>query len=183
MPAFEWVKARAGCSVAQMFQQLRLEVDSDIKTRLALRPAERHYVEGRSIAPITDGQPRIANQARISIRWERLSVSSFPYRHPILYALLLELRSSYHRIRLAWQRGGTREIQMGPTWQRLLSGHLIPNKQTQGRIEDMRRWLSSREWSSPEEWDVFLKGWDAGWVFRDRLDTEASSEDAARQRT
>ena len=43
MPNFEWVKARAACSVEQMFELLKLEVQNDIAIRLELRPEERYY--------------------------------------------------------------------------------------------------------------------------------------------
>jgi len=43
MAEFEWVKARSACSVAQMFVQLKLEVEHDVKTRNELRPAQSYY--------------------------------------------------------------------------------------------------------------------------------------------
>ncbi len=71
-----------------------------------------------SILPIADGPFHSEDQKKISSLWERLSVSKCPYRYPRWYALLLELRSSYHRIQLAWKRGDIRQLQTGG-WPRL----------------------------------------------------------------
>jgi hypothetical protein len=48
---------------------------------------------------------------------ERLSVSKFPFRHPVLYGLFLELRSFAHRIRSLVKRGGTRPLEIGSVYQ------------------------------------------------------------------
>jgi len=67
---------------------------------------------------------------------ERLSVSKFPFRHPVLHGLLLELRSFRHRIQRLWQQGGTRFLETGPVYQQKgpLS-HLVLNRQTQLRTQ------------------------------------------------
>lgn len=52
MPDFEWVKARAACSVEHMFTQLRLEIEQDVKTRNELRPENPYY--GFKIASTKD---------------------------------------------------------------------------------------------------------------------------------
>jgi hypothetical protein len=41
-------------------------------------------------------------------------------------------------------------------------GHLIQNKRIQARIQDMQQVLSLYPWLSPEDWNLFLLGWDAG---------------------
>jgi hypothetical protein len=38
-----WVKVRGECSAVQMFEKLKLDIENDIKTRLAIRPDERYY--------------------------------------------------------------------------------------------------------------------------------------------
>ena len=43
MSDFEWVKARAACSVEEMFKKLQLEIEQDVKTRNELRPEHPHY--------------------------------------------------------------------------------------------------------------------------------------------
>jgi hypothetical protein len=64
---------------------------------------------------------------------------------------------------------------MGPVWQKEPHGCLTRHKRTQGRIQDMQQLLSSQEWLSPEDWGLYLKGWDEGWEYRDHLDTAASN--------
>jgi hypothetical protein len=43
MPNLDWVKYRAACSAAQMFEKLKLEIESDVKTRNDLRPQGTFY--------------------------------------------------------------------------------------------------------------------------------------------
>ena len=109
-----------------------------------------------------DGRSHIRTPKQTSNLWERLSVSRFPFRFPLLYGSLLESRSFYHRIRCLSRRGDISRSQMGPLWETSVLGHLILNKRTQARIQDMQRMLSSEPWRSPEEWDLYLMGWDAG---------------------
>src|SRR2546421_8461538 len=40
---FDWVKERAACSAAQMFEKLKLEIDRDVKTRIAIQSEPRYY--------------------------------------------------------------------------------------------------------------------------------------------
>jgi hypothetical protein len=40
---FDWVTARSSCSLANVFKTLRLQVEEDVKTRNALRPANSPY--------------------------------------------------------------------------------------------------------------------------------------------
>jgi hypothetical protein len=40
----DWVKARAECSLAKVFQQIRLGVEGDVKSRNAQRPSIPSYV-------------------------------------------------------------------------------------------------------------------------------------------
>jgi hypothetical protein len=42
-PKFDWVKERSSCSLPNVFKILRLQVEDDIKTRNALRPANSPY--------------------------------------------------------------------------------------------------------------------------------------------
>jgi len=43
MPNFDWVTARASCSVVQVFEKLRLEVQADIEIRNTLRGDNSEY--------------------------------------------------------------------------------------------------------------------------------------------
>jgi hypothetical protein len=99
---------------------------------------------------------------RRSNLWAKLSASKFPYRFRVLYGWILECRSFYHRIRLAAKRGDVCQPQMGHRWETSALGHLIPNRRTQARIQDMQQALSLHPWMSPEDWHIFLIGWDAG---------------------
>jgi len=58
-------------------------------------------------------QPRTKLCPKSASLLERLSVSKFPFRHPVLYGLFLELRSVAHRIRSLMKRGGTRPLEIG----------------------------------------------------------------------
>jgi hypothetical protein len=50
MSDFEWVKARAACSVVQMFERLKLEIQQDIKDRNDLRPENERYYGFKFVA-------------------------------------------------------------------------------------------------------------------------------------
>ena len=101
--------------------------------------------------------------ARTSSLWESLFLSTFAYRFRLLYGLLLECRSLYHRIRLLRLRNGICQPRMGREFQRDTSGHLILNKRTQAHTRDMQLIRERYPWLSPEGWNLFLIGWDAGW--------------------
>jgi hypothetical protein len=124
----------------------------------------RVYVPSRKLHP-----------EKVPNLWERLSRSKFPYRLPRFYGLILELRSSFHRIRLVWQRGEVRPLQMGPVWERVSPALLIANKRTRARTQGIQQLLSSLPWLSPEDGYLFLLGWDAGLEFGERPGTSTSS--------
>ena len=42
-PKFDWVTERSSCSLPKVFRDLRLQVEADVKTRNALRPANSPY--------------------------------------------------------------------------------------------------------------------------------------------
>lgn len=113
----------------------------------------------------------------VSNLWERLSASKFPWRHPIVYGSLLELRSFYHRIRLLLQRGDIRYLQMGPLYEQVSLGHLVQNIRTQSRTQDMQTLHDDLPWLSPEDCHLFLLGWDAGERYRGSADTAKSRSD------
>src|SRR5260370_41612434 len=76
--------------------------------------------------------PRTGQSQKNASLLERLSVSKFPFRHPVLHGLLLELRSFRHRIQLLWQRRGTRLLEIGLVYQQTCHPlHLVLNRQTQ----------------------------------------------------
>lgn len=121
--------------------------------------------------------PRHSGQSqRISSFWERLPHSTFPYRHPVLHGLLLELRSFYHRIQLVWQRGGTRALQIGSVFQSLDGEpYLALNRRTQARSQDIQQLLSDFPWVSSEDCHLFLAGWEAGQEYSESSDTAESN--------
>jgi hypothetical protein len=43
MSKFDWVTARSACSLPRVFKELMLQVEEDVKTRNALRPANSPY--------------------------------------------------------------------------------------------------------------------------------------------
>ena len=43
MSKFDWVTARSACSLPKVFKELMLQVEEDVKTRNALRPANSPY--------------------------------------------------------------------------------------------------------------------------------------------
>lgn len=94
--------------------------------------------------------------------WGRFSLSKLPYRFPVLYGLLLEFRSLHGRIQLLKQRGDICQPQMGFVWEKSALGHLTPNRRTQARTRDTQQTLSLYPWMSPEDWNLFLIGWDMG---------------------
>jgi hypothetical protein len=42
-PKFDWVTARSRCSLPNIFRELRLQIEEDVKTRNALRPNNSPY--------------------------------------------------------------------------------------------------------------------------------------------
>jgi hypothetical protein len=70
---------------------------------------------------------RVPSQKTASLL-ERLSVSKFPWRYPVLYGLIFELRTFYHRIRLLWIRGHIRPLEIGLTFQEASPGYLVRNR-------------------------------------------------------
>ena len=42
-PKFDWVTERSACSLPKVFQELRLQVEEDVKTRNGLRPPNSPY--------------------------------------------------------------------------------------------------------------------------------------------
>jgi hypothetical protein len=111
--------------------------------------------------------------------WERLSASKFPYRFPKLYGLVLEYRSLCGRILLLGKRGDVCQPRMGPIWETSELGHLTPNMRTQVRIRDMQQTLSLYPWMSPEDWNLFLLGWDAGSEYSARAGRSDTQEHSA----
>ncbi len=109
---------------------------------------------------------------------ERLSVSRFPFRHPVLHGLLLELRSFRHRIRLLWQLGGTRLLETGSVYQQTSHPlYLVLNRQTRLRTLGIQHLLAEQPWVSGEDCRLFLMGWNKGWESSEASDMANSSED------
>jgi|ERR1035441_9656683 hypothetical protein len=121
--------------------------------------------------------PRTERCRRIASLLERLSTSRFPFRHPVLHGLILELCSFAHRTRLLWKRGDTRSVEMGSVWELDAQQHLVPNRRTQARNADIQKLFSEYPWCSPEDWHVFLLGWDAGSEWRKNYDTAETGDD------
>jgi hypothetical protein len=95
--------------------------------------------------------------------------AQFPWRYPRLYRLGLELRSLAHRIRPLCKRGGAFLPDAGPVWDSDGHGFLVPNKRTQARIEYIQTQQKCQPWLSPLDWDLLMRGWDAGDKWADRI--------------
>lgn len=125
-----------------------------------------------------DGRSRISPHPKKASLLEWLSVSKFPYRHPVLYGLLFELRSFLHRIQLVRKRGGTRSLEIGLTYQQQdAQSGLVPNSQTQARTLGIQKLLSAYPWVSGEDCHLFLIGWNAAQEWRESFDIVKSSGD------
>jgi hypothetical protein len=108
--------------------------------------------------------PRNRLYLRIATLLVGFSVSRLPYRFPRLHGLFSELRSFRQRIRLVWQRGESRPLQMGPLYRvDSQSGVMVENTRTQSRIRDIQRLKLECPWAACEDAHFFLLGWDAGW--------------------
>jgi hypothetical protein len=76
---FDWVTALSECSVAQVFEVLRLQVKSDIETREALRPqTHRHYAfkfvsNGRTFAALVEGH-KVHRVVRFGLEAQSITV-------------------------------------------------------------------------------------------------------------
>jgi hypothetical protein len=65
MSEFDWVAARAECSIERVFQQIRMGVESDIERMNKLRPANADY--GFKIV-LSEGKIAVVRQGYISPR-------------------------------------------------------------------------------------------------------------------
>jgi hypothetical protein len=81
MTDFDWVKARAECSIAEVFEQLKSEVEADVTAREKLRPkneAHQHYafkftVTGRTFSVFIESN-KIHRSASFTLRDNRISI-------------------------------------------------------------------------------------------------------------
>lgn len=122
-------------------------------------------------------QPRIAQSRRNASFWEWLLASSFPYRHPVLYGSLLELRNCLHRIQSLRKQGDIRPAQIGPVYQQSqLPGYLVRNKRSQGRSLGIQKLLSDSPWLTTEDCRLFLAGWDTAEEWRDGLGKQDNTQ-------
>jgi hypothetical protein len=133
-------------------------------------------MDGLSSERLGDAHFHTYTLARTSSLWESLSLSTFPYRFQLLYGLLLECRSLYHHIRLLRLRNHISQPRMGREFQRDAFGHLMLNTRTQAHTMDMQRIRERHPWLSPEDWNLLLIGWDAGWESGTRADIPENSE-------
>lgn len=95
---------------------------------------------------------------------DQFSADRLGHSFPRLHGLFSELCSFRHRIRLVWQRGGNRPLQMG--WLHRVdpqSGKVVENTRTQARTRDIGRLKDECPWMSCEDAYLFLLGWDFGW--------------------
>jgi len=123
-------------------------------------------------------QPRTERCQKTSNLLERLSMSKFPYRHPVLYGLLFELRSFGHRIQSLRKRGDIRPLEIGFVYQPLdAHGCLVRNKLTQARSTGIQQLLAEYPWLSAEDCYLFLVGWNAGREWHESLGTAENSDD------
>jgi hypothetical protein len=138
--------------------------------------APMQYTDGLSSERLGDVHFHTYTLGRTSSLWESLSLSTFPYRFQLLYGLLLECRSLYHRIRLLRLRNHISQPRMGRELQRDTFGYLRLNRRTQAHTTDMQRIRERHPWLSPEDWNLFLIGWDAGWESGRHGDIPENSE-------
>ena len=78
MPEFDWVTARAKCSVANLFEALKLEVKQDVEIREALCAKGSHYgfdfvAEGKMFSAIVQGN-KIHHAVTFSLEDQLISV-------------------------------------------------------------------------------------------------------------
>jgi hypothetical protein len=122
-------------------------------------------------------QPRIAQNPRTASFWERLGVSTFLWRFPVLYGSFLELRNCAHRIQSLRKQGDILPAEIGLVYQRSQApAYLVRNRRSQGRSLGIRKLLSDSPWMTTEDCRLFLAGWDTAEEWRERSDTEDSSE-------
>ena len=123
-------------------------------------------------------QPRIVPSRKTASLVERLSASKFPYRHPVLYGSLLELRNFLHRIQSLRKRGDIRPLEIGSLYQQSSETQRLQlNTGTQARSKGIRKLLSVFPYLTTEDCRLYLAGWDAAEEWRAGLDNEESSED------
>ena len=154
--------------------------NSPISFRTALLPFQRR-ADVRIRQGATCGPPHTKQNRRTSSLLERLSLSKFPTRHPVLYEAFFELRSFYHRIQLLRSRGGSRRLEMGLVFEPASHGYLVRSRRTHARNRDTQKLLSDYPWLSLEDCHLFLLGWDAGEEWRERADNTASNDDTVLQ--
>jgi hypothetical protein len=109
---------------------------------------------------------------------ERLLVSKFRYRYPVLYGLFFELRSFLHSIQPVRKQGGTRSLEIGSVFQQQdAQPYLVRNMRTQARTRDIQKLLSDCPSLSAEDCHLFLRGLDAGQEYSESFDTAGSCGD------
>jgi hypothetical protein len=141
-------------------------------SRLALPSGFREIRQSGACA-----QPHTAPSPKTASLLQRLSVSSFPFRHPLLYGSLLELRSLIGRIRCLWKQGDIRPIEIGLVYQQESAGsHLVRNRRSQARSRGIQQLLVACPWASSEDGRLFLAGWDAAEEWHKSLDSAENSE-------
>ena len=118
-------------------------------------------------------QPHSVPNQKSANLWERLSLSRIPYRFPVWYGSLLELRSCFHRIQSLLRQGDIRPAEIGPVYQQsLVPEYLVRNTRSQGRSLGIQKLLSDSPWMTTEDCRIFLSGWDTAEEWRERLDTK-----------
>lgn len=80
--------------------------------------------------------------------------------HECYEIFVSETRSLFGRISIRRKRMNC--VSIGPTWERLSTGHLVECTRTLVRSADIREMLSNRPWASLGDLQVFLEGWDRG---------------------
>jgi hypothetical protein len=78
---FDWVTARAQCSLSAAFERLKLEIESDVKIRNERRGEDRHYsfsvvASGDSISVFVAGNNIRRRAVRFSLTVDAISVAS-----------------------------------------------------------------------------------------------------------
>lgn len=122
-------------------------------------------------------RPHTAPSRKTASLLERLSVSKFPFRDPVLCGSLLELRSLIGRIRSPSKQGDIRPIEIGLVYQQTSVGsHLVRHRRSQAHSRGIQQLLAASPWAPCGDGRLFLAGWDAAKEWRKSLDTAENSE-------
>ena len=130
--------------LAYKFDRLRFDRSADRLSRRVSKIRDRLH---KLLCP--SSEPRASSSLRY---WER---------HPLWYSLTQELRSFLGHIEtMCEMRLYRRGADLGPAFERLPNGSLVPCRETQSRISSTKMLDARFPWSSAVDLQIFLLGWD-----------------------